>query len=455
MEQAGDRAPAFRRGSRIQPFRPFFSLSSKGPGSLTRKLEVMCQTAEFKVKMTPILPRLFLLLAATFGCRDRALLQEASIATDSAGVRIVENLLGTWTVPWQVGVEPLLTIGSIGGNPDQELDQVTGALGLTGDRIVVANGGRFELLFYDADGNLLRRAGGRGDGPGEFQSLEWISRFGSDSILALDVWGQRVSYFDAAGSFGRSVRLEPTAQLPFPRPVAFLGGGGFLATQGTFALGGDPPAGRAERRLEPLYHISSDGLTATLVGSFPGRERVIVPTGPRGGLERRQRPFGRGTAFAATYDRFYVADNESYEIRAYTIAGKLTQVIRKQAVPIPLDASDIQAFEDSVLATVSPASRPQMRVLFATMPPPPRTYPAFEPDIHIDGDLNLWVKESNRLGDPRSEWSVFSAGGELRGVVEMPHGIEVLDIGVDYVLGLRRDELDVEYVQLFQLRRGR
>lgn len=415
----------------------------------------MCQTEEFKVNMTPTLRWLVLLLAATFACEDRTSLQEAGIVRDSAGVRIVENLMGTWTVPWQAGIEPLLTIGSIGGNPDQELDQVTGAVGLTGDRIVVANGGRLELLFYDGDGNLLRRAGGRGDGPGEFQSLEWISRFGPDSILALDVWGQRVSYFDAAGNFGRSVRLEPNAELPVPRPVAFFGGGSFLATQGTFALGGDAPAGRVERSLEPLYHISSDGLTATQIGSFPGRERVIVPTGPRGGLERRQRPFGRGTAFAATFDRFYVADNESYEIRAYSITGKLTQVIRKQAFPIPLEASDIQVYEDSVLATVNAASRPQMRVLFAKMPPPPQTYPAFEPDIHIDGDLNLWVKESNRLGDHRSRWSVFSAGGELLGVIEMPPGVEVLDIGIDYVLGLQRDELQVEYVQLFQLRRGR
>lgn len=402
----------------------------------------------------PAFLALVLVFSAALGCEDRPIPQAASISRDSAGVRIVENFRSTWAVPWQLGTEPLLTIGSIEGNPDQELDQVTGAVRLSRNRIVVANGGRLELLFFDGDGNLLRRAGGRGGGPGEFQSLEWLSRKGLDSILALDVRGQRVSYFDDDGSFGRSVRLEPSAQIPFPRPVGSFGDGSFLATQGTYALGADPPAGRSERSPEFLFRIPPDGHTAIPLGSFPGLERVIVPTGPRGGLERRRRPFGRGTAFAAAGDRFYVADNVSYEIRVYSIAGQLTQVIRRQAAQLPLEDSDIQALEDSVLASVDSDSRPQMRVLFANLPPPPTTYPAFEPDIHVDAGLNLWVRESNRVGDHRSRWSVFTAEGEFLGTLGMPPGIELLDIGADYVLGLRRDELDVEYVQLFQLRRG-
>ena len=68
--------------------------------------------------------------------------------------------------------------------------------------------------------------------------------------------------------------------------------------------------------------------------------------------------------------------------------------------------------------------------------------------------MNVWVRESTRPGDQRSLWSVFSAGGELLGTVDMPPGVDILDIGADYVLGLQRDALDVEYVQQFQLRRG-
>jgi len=95
-----------------------------------------------------------------------------------------------------------------------------------------------------------------------------------------------------------------------------------------------------------------------------------------------------------------------------------------------------------------------MRTVFATMPPPPAAYPAFAPSIRVDSDLNLWVKESGQPGDLRSPWSVSSPAGEFLGLVGMPPAIEVLEIGADYVLGLHRDELGVEYVQYFRLHRG-
>lgn len=386
------------------------------------------------------------------GCERPAAGQDASTARDSAGIRIVENRRGTWTTPWHVSAEPLLSIGTVDANPDHLLYRVIGAVGLAGGRVVIANEGSLELLFYDKDGNLLHRAGRRGGGPGEFQSLEWLSRYGPDSVLAVDVWGQRVSYFDADGNFGHSVRLEPNERIPFPRPVGVFADGSLLATQGTFHLGGDPPV-RTERMQQPLFRYKADGRTATLLGSFPGPEWVIAPTGPRGQMERRRRPFGCSTVFAAAGDRFYVGDNAAYEIRVYSAAGRLLQVTRKWATPIPLEASDIRTFQDSVLAAADASSRAQMRILFERLPPPPPTYPAYAPDIHVDGDLNVWVRESSRPGHQRSEWTVFSDGGELLGTVVMPPGVAVLDIGDDYVLGLQRDQLDLEYVRKFRLRR--
>lgn len=396
-----------------------------------------------------VLP-LALLPWVALGCQRPAARQDANWARDSAGVRIVENVRGTWTTPWHVSAEPLLSIGAVDGDPDHLLYGVIGAVGLPDGRVVIANEGSLELLFYDKDGNLLKRAGRRGGGPGEFQSLEWLSRYGSDSVLALDVRGQRVSYFDAQGNFGRSVRLEPNAQIPVPRPVGVFADGSFLATQGILRLGGEPPV-RAERTQHPLFRYEPNGRTAILLGSFPSTEWVIAPVGPVGQWERRGRPFGSETAFAAAADRFYVGDNATYEIRVYSVAGRLIQLIRKAAAPLAVEQADVQAFEDSVLATGDARQQRQMRVLFEKLPPPPPTYPAYAPDIHVDEDLNVWVRETSRPGHPSSEWSVFSATGEFLGTVVMPPDIDVLDIGADYVLGLQRDELGVEYVRRFRL----
>jgi hypothetical protein len=98
-------------------------------------------------------------------------------------------------------------------------------------------------------------------------------------------------------------------------------------------------------------------------------------------------------------------------------------------------------------------SEPQLRALFEALPAPPPTFPAYAPDIRIDAGLNLWVREVTPPGIRRSRWSVFTTEGVFQGTLEMPSGLDVMDIGHDYVLGLERDHLDVEYVRKFGLRK--
>lgn len=394
---------------------------------------------------------------AVTGCGGPGPQPEATEAKDSLGIRIVESRRGIWVTPWRVEDRPLLTIGSIEGDPDQELDQVTGAVGLADERILVANGGRLELLLYDRSGRLLRRIGGPGEGPGEFQSLEGLARYGPDSVMAVDVRAHRVSFYDASGTFGRSVQLAANSDIPSPFPVGFFADGSFLATQGSYRLGGAPPV-RVERTLQPLFRFDPDGRTATHLGSFPGPEWVIAPVGPVGAsgrrLERRRRPFGLETVYAAADDEFYVGDNETYELRVYASDGTPRRVIRKLTSPLRLDQADIRSFEDSALAAASDLSRDQLRALFDNLPPPPETYPAYAPEIHVDGERNVWVRESSRPGSSHAAWSVFSAEGALLGSLAMPAGLHVMEIGGDYVLGVERDEMGVEYVKKVRLHRG-
>lgn len=389
------------------------------------------------------------------GCGEAGIVGGATVR-DSAGVRIVENAEPSWDVPWRVPDEPTLTIGQLEGNAHYELYQVTGALSLADDVTVVANSGTLQLRFYDRRGTFMRSVGGRGGGPGEFQSLEWISRFAGDSILALDVSGHRVSFFDSSGRFGRSVRLEPSPEIPFPRPVGFFADGSLLATHGAYVLGGELPV-RVERDEEGLFRFAADGTSASRVGTFLGRERDIVLVRPPNGeprVERWPRLLGRTTVYAASGDRFYVADNDTYEIQVYSMdPPRLRMIIRKQHVHLAVTEADVRAVRDSVLSSTGRAD-PIVRSSFENRPPPPSTMPAYAPDIHLDVDGNLWVREYTRPGDPRVAWSVFTGEGVFLGTVDTPSGLEILDIGSDCILGVRRDEVDVEYVQRYELLKG-
>ena len=50
-------------------------------------------------------------------------------------------------------------------------------------------------------------------------------------------------------------------------------------------------------------------------------------------------------------------------------------------------------------------------------------------------------------------WEVFSPDGTWLGQVFLPGRFSVMEVGTDYVLGVHRDDLGVESVQILALRR--
>jgi hypothetical protein len=60
---------------------------------------------------------------------------------------------------------------------------------------------------------------------------------------------------------------------------------------------------------------------------------------------------------------------------------------------------------------------------------------------------------SPRRGGRLGVHQVFDRDGLLIGRVEGPEGFEITDSGPDYILGVAKDDLDVERVRLYRLER--
>ena len=92
--------------------------------------------------------------------------------------------------------------------------------------------------------------------------------------------------------------------------------------------------------------------------------------------------------------------------------------------------------------------------------PVPETLPAFD-TIMADALDYLWVGEyplprrdvRGPRGVPHALWLVFDPDGRVLGFVETPPGLVVYEIGGDHVLGKVIGDLEVEYVQVWPLRR--
>ena len=85
--------------------------------------------------------------------------------------------------------------------------------------------------------------------------------------------------------------------------------------------------------------------------------------------------------------------------------------------------------------------------------PIPVTLPAFQ-SLQIDEVGWLWAEVYEWDPVQPREWMVFDPEGRAHGTIRTPAGLEVHRIGDDFILGVWLDELRVEHVRRYTLRRG-
>ena len=101
--------------------------------------------------------------------------QQPSTVTDSAGVLIVNTTRPVWPpgTGWRLAAAPTLTIGDESGDLNYMFQGVSQALRMDDGTIVVVDRLASQIGLFDAAGVFIRSFGGRGEGPGEFQFLQY------------------------------------------------------------------------------------------------------------------------------------------------------------------------------------------------------------------------------------------------------------------------------------------
>jgi len=390
-----------------------------------------------------------LLIAAVFGACGGGESGPAATVTDSAGVTIVEY--GTWapeSLPWRVGAEPLVQIGALEGEDAYQFDQIGGVARLSDGRIVVANGGTQELRYFDRTGRHLRSTGRKGEGPGEFEGLGSLVVLPGDSVAVYDWSQRRVSFFDSDGVFVRSLTLQYPASVPFP--VGRFADGAWLAQPGfTFAPGS--PGTDVVRDTSTLLVFDDKGAVRDSAGRYIGPDFYLRSEGQS--AFATSLPFGRTTELAVWRDRYYAGYTDRYEIERLNETGVPDLVVRARRAVAPVTDADVAAHKAQRMADADAQWRPRLERLYQDIPFP-STMPAFS-DLQVDANGNLWVLEVRPPGDERRIWTVFDTTARMLGAIETPPAVSIRDIGRDYLLGTWSDELDVQYVRLYALERGK
>ncbi|MHB1222617.1 MAG: hypothetical protein ACYC2G_01015 [Gemmatimonadaceae bacterium] len=420
-----------------------------------------------------------LVLAGCGGDADDADLETAAAVRDSAGVRIVESARPRWTerTALAVAAEPLVSIGEMDGPPEYQLYRVRGATRLGDGSLAVFDGGSQELRFYDPAGEFVRRVGGKGGGPGEYQQVAWMRRLPGDSLMLYDVQAQRITVLAPDGALARSVNLAAAAPPPpAPTPAGAnerrvqIGGMGRYQVIGPMPdgsllarAGGQPrisdPGSAVTRDSIALVRLTADGALRDSLGIFAGDERQLSTAGNSG---RRMvvvasPPFGRSSRVAMDDDGFWFGSSDRYELTHHSADGRTERIIRRPVEPLAVTPAVTAAAREVELnrVTDAPAEARDMLRQMTTEKWDRATIPATMPahgELLTDDAGRLWVAETTVPDDTIPRWTAFDADGRMLGTITMPARFRALEFGPDYVLGVATDENEVERVTLHPLR---
>jgi hypothetical protein len=364
---------------------------------------------------------------------------------------------------WRLSEDPVLTIGALDGadaigTVGRVADQ-SGIVLLGDGRIVIADGDADEVRIYDAAGSRSAVVGRTGDGPGEFRGIRGVLGFGPDSLL---VWDSRVRSSDgrlsvvtADGTFVRTISV-PGLSI---RSIAGITERGTILVEPEVSAPADwiePDTGEyRERRIYERLSLSGERLGS--FGPVQGRERVAASATLRGFVH-----FGRDTYVGVGAHTFYTGDSESFEIVVHDPESGVTlRSVSRPYEGIPVTEEEL-AESIEVRTVTNPLmnvtdrlraireQRPAQTIMDPKGVPARNTHPAFNRLIE-DPHGYLWVRHVVGTPDSLQTWSIFNPAGMWLGEVHMPLELNVRAISSDRIAGVVRDQLEVEYVHVFQL----
>ena len=367
------------------------------------------------------------------------------VQRDSAGIQIVEAMRPLWgdSSLWRIDPDPVIDLTLTGSGPAHEFFRSGSMKQRPDGSLMLANRSSAEVRVFSATGELLGSFGGEGDGPGEFRSLQAIDNAG-DTLLALGRGRVTVAAPDLT-----VVRTFSLA--PFTNNLHYLSGGAILTESYSPGPQGNVP-NEVNRHAEPLILFDLEGVRIDSIGETRGTESYAYA---RSGMVAGAPPlFGKTSHIAVLGQRIFRGSAITMQVEELDMTGSPVRILRIPGYPLDLSDAQVAAERDARLGGFRPGSTSVFRRLAEDLPDP-ATRPAYA-EILVDPSGVIWLElfRGQSEQDQPQEWLVLDADGTWLGTVEIPDRFTMSDITMDAVLGIWRDELDVQHPQVLRLTRN-
>lgn len=364
--------------------------------------------------------------------------------SDSAGVRLVTSHRPVWGSEsrWYVSPHPRLTVGVVEGDPVYQFRYIRAAILDASQRLTVVDSDSPMLRQYDAQGIHIRSTGREGRGPGEFRVPLRLVRDSVGQLLVWDAVQRRITWFTA------DLEVVRTERLTGPRAFhvgALLPNG--WRVMPVFYQAVQPTQAGPWRPTAPLVLLAPNAAAGDTLMEYRGAEMMARADGTA-----RSYAFPRKTIVTAGGSplRIVVGDTETFDIAVFSSHGTLTMRVRRSSRLQRVTREDVARFRRDQLAALEGVPNEQFwRRRLADVSGPP-TFPAFA-DLHVDSGGHLWVQEYHPFEPMKRLFAVFDSDGRWLGEVVLPDNLNVLSIGVDYLVGWTPDGLDTPSVGVYDL----
>jgi len=366
---------------------------------------------------------------------------------DSAGISVVTTDTGAVVSRFRLAAQPDWSVSEVViGGSSAPLYDIRDVAVLDSGGVAISHRSTSSVLVGDpSSGNEWIELGGRGEGPAEMLDVRSLEVVG-DTVRVLDPRRARVVSFLTSGSFIRANELPPGARedlllwTPFANSEAVV--------QLSFVP--DEPSDSTVRGTGPLFARMGESWDS--VGSVPGVESFQVPS--LGG----EAPAGARTYIAGGPDGLWVGDNARAEVVRVSASGEPGLIVRwpndpsRDPVEVSRAAIEAQIAEFRKMSEPAPGDLALLRSI-----PPSRRAPQFTGLLAAD-DGALWVGPYEAglgwMWNPFRDggrWMIVSPDGEISALVTLPDRFEPFVVSDDRVIGVRRDEFDVEWLEAYRL----
>ena len=199
-----------------------------------------------------------------------------------------------------------------------------------------------------------------------------------------------------------------------------------------------------------LLRVSSGTDAPARLGVVYWRQSITVSSGA--GTATYTVAFGPQAHAVCSGDGLWYTDGADPTLKRFDFHGRSVLDVPLSLTPKQVSAQDRRRFERDWLGGALEQYWPRLRSVLRQMPFP-ETLPVVATLLSAE-DGDVWVTGSVSADEDRREWYVISPVGEVLARVDVAADLEILDAGRDFLITKRRDELDIEYLDFWEILRN-